>query len=156
MHLSRQYHRCWWLADGGWLRVFTRHPCTTAAPLTHPPPPLANQSVFLSRQATQTFPSTTPAAPSSAGLQIEQSIDCNPPPLPCSLPADMACVLLHKQSMAPGSSDTLSRKCVVRAGPICRSVSPPTPSPPARPPVRCAINKGRPKAPLCFSSSASV
>jgi hypothetical protein len=99
-----------------WLRVFTRQPCTTGDPLSSPPPGAANDSGRGARQATQPSPSSTPAPRSSAGLH---SIDCNPPHLPCLLPA----VQLHKQSMAPGRSDTSSELCVVRVQPICRSVS---------------------------------
>lgn len=114
-------HREMGVGRRGWLRVFTRQPCTTADPPSTPPLRRANETVGRQRQATPPSPSTTPASRSSAG---RHSIDCNPLRLPCNLPA----MQLHKQSMAPGRSETSSELRVVRVQPICRSVSPSQPA----------------------------
>ena len=118
MQVLERNHRALGVGRRGWLHVFTRQPCTTADPLLSPPLGVANDVPRRQRQATQPSLSTTLASRSSAGLH---SIDCNPLSVPCRLPA----MQLHKQSMAPGRSETSSELCVVRVQPICRSVAHP-------------------------------
>lgn len=94
----------------GWLRVFTRQPCTTDDPLrtTREHPALAGQSRAVSPAPGYTIPGLHH---SHLAVKRWATFDrLQPTGLPCLLPAMQLC----RQSMAPGTSETSSELCVVQ------------------------------------------